>query len=227
MKTINANGTPTARMGLSSPKKQNRNTGAIVGGTMVGVAAIFAVIGVVIFVQRRRGWRRSRPRSILSTDFVDPGPQMVVSYDHLMAPAFGLNSFDANQDSRIPTGQQPLEIGEPEAEVVAPHGPSSSSRAVLPVLRQVTPVPAGLSDKELARLRAATLSSPQRLNFRISTLYMSQPMSPPNASIESGDSTLDTRRLHSEFESLRQEVVRLREEGLVVGAPPSYAEGDV
>jgi hypothetical protein len=202
-------------MNLSSTKKQSRNMGAIVGGTIVGVAAIFAMIGIVTFAQRRRRWRHFRPRSILST----VGPQMISS-------PFGPNSFDAHRDSGISTEQQPLVIGDPEAEMAARHHLSSFPPAVPPLLRQMGPVPVGLSDKELARLRAEALCSPQPHNFRISALNMSQPMSPSNTFTESGDSSLDTRRLHSEFESLRREVERLREEGLVVGAPPSYAEGD-
>jgi hypothetical protein len=175
-------------------KKRNTNVGAIVGGTIGGVAA---VIGIVIFVQRRRRWGRSGPRSILSTDSVDLGPQMIVS-------PFDPNSFDANQDPGISAEQWPFVIGNPEA----------------------APVPVGLSDKEIARLRAEALSSPQPHNFRISALNMSQSTSPLIAVTESGESPYDTRRLHSEFESLRREVERLRAEGFVVTAPPSYTEGD-
>ena len=83
----------------------------------------------------------------------------------------------------------------------------------------------GLSDKEIVRLRAEALNSPQP---RVSALNISQPTSSPNAIqvTESGELPYDTRRLHSEFETLRWEVERLRADGLVVTAPPGYAEGD-
>ena len=91
---------------------RNRNSGAIAGGVVVGVAAIFSVIGIVTFVQRRR--RRSIPRSILSTDSVpaDAARQIIVS-------PFDPDSLGPNQDSGISTEQpeQPLGIGGPEAEM--------------------------------------------------------------------------------------------------------------
>ncbi len=214
IQTIDANWTAT-KTNLPSPKKHNRNLGAIVGGIMGSVVAIFAVIGIVTFVRGRPGWRHSR--SILSTDSVDAGPQIIVS-------PFYPDSFDAHRDSGISAEQQPLVIGDPEAEMVALHRLSSSPPAVLPPLRQVAQVPVGLSEKKIARLRAEALSSPQPHNFRISN--MSQSASSLNAATESGVSPFDTRMLHSEFESLRREVEQLREEGLIAAAPPSYAEGD-
>ncbi len=194
--------------------------GAIVGGTIGCVAAIFAVIGIITSVRRRRRWRPSRPRSIFSTESADASPQIIVS-------PFYPDSFDANRDSGISTEQPPSVIGDPEAEMVALHRLSPLPPAVLPLPPPPTPVPVGLSDKEMARLRAEALfSSPQPHDFRFSALNMSQSTSSLNAVTESGEPPFDTQRLHSEFESLRREVERLREEGFVVAAPPSYAEGD-
>jgi hypothetical protein len=53
--TINADGPPVK---MSSPS--HRKAGAIVGGVIGGVAAVFAVISITALVQRRR--RRARPR---------------------------------------------------------------------------------------------------------------------------------------------------------------------
>ena len=153
------------------------------------------MIGIVTFVQRQRKRRRFRPRPISNdSDSMDDGPQMMV------VTPFNLNSSGATLDPGI-SAELP-----PEQQLLI-----RDSRAV------------GLSDKEIARLRAEALNSPQP---RVSASNISQPTSPPNAITESGESPYDTRRLHSEFETLRREVERLRADGLVVTAPPSYAEGD-
>jgi hypothetical protein len=182
------------------------------------------VIGIVTFVQPRRKRRRSRPKSILSfsTDSMDVGPQLMVT-------PFDPNSSEATQDSGISAEQQPLVIGDPEAEMVALQHLSSSSPAALSLSRPVAPVPVGLSDKELARFRSEALSYPQPHHLGVSTSNVSQSMSSPNAITESAGEAMspyDTRRLHSEVESLRREMERLRAEGLVTAAPPSYTEGD-
>ena len=224
MYTITLDGTKTPKTKPSS-KKRNWNMGTIVGSTIGGVAAIFVVIGIVAFLKRRRMLRRSRPRSIFSTDSMDAGPQMIVS-------PFDPNSFD--QHSEILAEQQPLRIGEPEAAMFVHHRLSSSLPAVLPLPQPVAPVPVGLTDKEMARLRSEAFSSPEPHDFHVSALAvnMSEPTStsesPLNAVTESGESLYDPRRLHLEFESLRREVERLRADGLptAVTAPPSYAEGD-
>jgi hypothetical protein len=148
-----------------------------------------------------------------------------------------LNSSEGTRDTGILPEQQPLvdEYPEyPDTEMVAPQSlPSSTSPPTVlhPFPQPVVPVPVGLSDKEIARLRAQTLGSQQSQTR--STLNVSQPAS-ANAATGSGEasSSYDPRRLHSEVESLRREMERLREterlraEGLVTEAPPSYTEGD-
>src|SRR6266705_2986098 len=61
--TINVNGPTTS---VRPPSRKKRNIAAIAGGTIGGVVAIFALIGIALFVQRRWRRRRVRPRSILS-----------------------------------------------------------------------------------------------------------------------------------------------------------------
>ena len=191
------------------PSHGTRNkVGEIVGGIIGSFAAIFAVIGIVTFVQRQRRWKSkwNRPRSIFSTDSIQAGPGMIVT------------PFDPNYPEGITTEQHPFITEEPSAETVALRHLFSSPPA---------PFIAGLSDKELARLRAEALTS-QPDNPQNSTPNVSQSTSYPTAVAQTGGGALpsDTRRLYSEVESLRQEMERLRAEGLVVAAPPSYTEGN-
>lgn len=152
---------------------------------------------------------------------MDAGPQIIVS-------PFDPNSLDANQDSGNSAEQQPLGVGDPEAEMVALHRLSSTPLAVLPSPGPVAPIPAGLMDKETPRLPAEALSSQQSHNR--STPKASRSISSPNTVPESSSgaaSSYNTQRLHTEVESLvRQEMERLRTEELVPEAPPSYTEGD-
>ena len=140
---------------------------------------------------------------------------------------FNPHSFEAAQDSRILAEQQPLVTEEPDANMIALHRLSSKSPTPVPLLQPETPVPVGLSEKEIARLRVEGLNSQQPSNLGVSSPNMSQSISSPNAVPESRDAPYDPRILHSEVESLvRQEMERLHAEGLVIGAPPSYTEGD-
>jgi len=141
----------------------------------------------------------------------------------------------ATQDSGITTVQQPLVTQEPGAETVALRRPSSLPPIPLPISRPVTPVPVGLTGKELARWRAEALTSQQPDNPRLGgstsnvprlTVTSSQTAIADNAETGGAASPYDTRRLHSEFESLRREVDRLRAEGVVITAPPSYTGGN-
>ena len=214
--TINPNGPPG---NVNSPRK--RKIGAIVGGVIGGVAAVFAVISITTFVRRRR--RHARPRSImtLSTDFREVGPELIVT-------PFDPYYYEGVQDSRMWAEQQPLVSDGPEAEVFPLHRLSSTTPAAIPL--PGTPIPVGLSDKEIARLRAEGFNSQQPGNLGVLSSNVLQPMSSPNAVPESGsrEAPYDPRRLHSEVETLvRREMERLHAEGLVVGSsPPSYTQGD-
>lgn len=191
-------------------------------------------------MQRRWRRRRAGPQSILSFSTADSN--FLEADPHAIATPFDPNSYSLEatltQDSRnsTRTEQRPLITVEgPEGEMIALHRLSSGSTpAALPRSRPVAPgVPPGLSGKELARLRAGALASgSQQEHHSPSTPNMSQSTSRSslaNAVAESGDEAnppVDTRRLHSEVESLRREMERLRAEGVIVEAPPSYTEGD-
>jgi hypothetical protein len=196
------------------------NAPAIVGAVIGGAVAVCAVIGTAVFVQRRRARRRARHRSILSGSMED-GSQM-------MATPFNPIPSDATLGSGTWTEQQPLVPEDHNAEMVALHRLSSSPPTALARLRPVAPIPAGLSSKEIARIRAEALSPQHSHNYSNSTSNVSQTTSPPETSTDSSGvttSSYDPRRLHSEVESLRREMERLRTEGLVPEAPPSYTEG--
>jgi len=210
--TINANAVTTPH--------RKRNSGAIAGGIIGGAGAILAVTGIVAFVQLRR--RRARPRPTLpfSTDSVDAGRLTDIT-------PFYPNSFEATWDSEISTDQQPLVTEDPQAEMVALHH-LPTPPTVLPRSRPVVAIPTGLTSKEIARIRAEALSSQQSHNRSTSNLSRSTPS--PNTATESpsgATSSNHTRRLDTEVESLvRREMERLRTQGLVLEAPPSYTEGD-
>jgi hypothetical protein len=151
---------------------RKRNIGAIVGCIIGGAGAVFAVIGIVTFVQRQRGRkpRWSRPKSILGllTDSIQAAPRMMVTH-------FDPNVPEATPNSGITTEQRlllPVVTEAPGAETIALRHVSS----LLPILpvhpfsRPVTSVPVGLSDKELAQMRADALTSQQPDNPRGSTL---------------------------------------------------------
>ena len=162
---------------------------------------------------------------------MDTGPEATVT-------PFDPNSYSSEeitQNSRgSRTEQQPLiSTEDPEGEMVALHHLSSGSSPPAAVLRSrpAEPVPASLSGKELARLRAEALASGSQQQFRnlpIPIVSQQSTSSPASAVTESGEagSSFDPQRLQSEVESLRREMERLRGEGVIMEAPPSYTDGD-
>ena len=96
--------------------------------------------------------------------------------------------------------------------------------------RPAAPVPAGLSEKRANRLRAAALASGSPRLFRTDSSQVvsnfGSTSSRANVVTESGEgsSSFNTQGPRSDLESLRQEMVRLREQGVIIEAPPSYTE---
>ena len=115
--------------------------------------------------------------------------------------------------------------------MVALHRLSATPRTPIPLSQPETPVPVDLSGKEIAWLRAEGVSFQQSLNLGVSPSASSwdvrQSTSSPTAVSEFREAPIDPRTLHSEVEyRVRQEMDRLRAQGLVIEAPPSYMEED-
>ena len=101
----------------------------------------------------------------------------------------------------------------------APFSSESSSSTLLRVL----PVPAGLSDKELAHIRSAG----SQHSFGLSPNSESAPSTPLPVTTDRSSATSlsraeDQRPWQSEVESLRREMEQLRAERFDAEAPPSY-----
>jgi uncharacterized small protein (DUF1192 family) len=129
-------------------------------------------------------------------------------------------------ETPVPVGLSDKEIARLRAEGFNSQQSTSSLDAPIPIPlpQPETPVPVGLSDKEIARLRAEGLNSQPSHNLGVSS---SSSTSSPTAVSEPREAPYDPRRLHSQVESLvRQEMERLRAEGLVIEAPPSYRDED-
>lgn len=167
---------------------------------MGGVTAFFAVIGIVTFVLRRNN----------PTDFIQAVPMVMVT-------PFDQDFLEAAQDTGNSTDQRPLAAEEAGSETPIP----------FPISQPMSH-PVGLSAKELARLRAE-VHTQQSYNSRGATRRVSQPTFSPAPVAGTGGAALpyETQRLHSEVESLRREMERLRGGGLGITAPPSYTEGNV
>ena len=171
------------------------------------------MIAITAFVRHRRRWARSK--SIFS-DFRAAGPELIVT-------PFDPFAYEALHDSRILAEQQPTVT---EAEMIALHHRSSTLPTALALPQSGTPVPVGLSDKEIARLRAEGFNSQQSHNVEASSSNVPQSTSSPNPVSESREAPYDPRRLHSEVESIvRREMERLHAEGLEIVPPPSYSTG--
>jgi hypothetical protein len=166
---------------------------------ILGVVAIFAVTTFV--VQRRR--RPARPGSISISDS---------------------GSYEAAQAPRISVQQQQLVTEEPGEEMIPLHHLSSASPIAFPLPAPRTPALAGLSGKEIARVRAEGLNSQQSpgRDLGVSSSDVLQSTSPPDAVTESREVPYDHQRLHSEIEDLRRQVEQLHIEGLAFESPPSY-----
>ncbi|KAH9000738.1 hypothetical protein EDB86DRAFT_2906103 [Lactarius hatsudake] len=206
--TVNATTTST------STSKATSHTGAIVGGIAGGVVALILVVGTIVFVRRRRGqydFRKSTGTSF-SGAAMEAGPQMTVTpFSPTLAAAASLEAGYQSESTSFASEPPPP----------PPPPPPPSQRAAL------APVPVGLTDKELARLRSAAIRSPPTSHARTSSSGSQPTVTYPSTIGTSEGSTSiptpETRRLQSEVEFLRREMQELRAERFE--APPSYGTG--
>ena len=191
------------------------------GGVIGSVAVVLIAIGAVVFLRRRRKVRKRKSvQSSFSTSFVDGGPSASIT------PFNPIPLTQQGSDSWIEQQQLLSDYRDTEA-APEPHGLSSTPAPVLPRSRPVAPVPPGLSDKQLARIRTEALNSQQSSSHQsTSNSSPSQSSTSPIATTEQSRarSSSETRRLQSEVEILRREMQQLRTERFE--APPSYTEGD-
>ncbi|KAH9077872.1 hypothetical protein EDB83DRAFT_1527164 [Lactarius deliciosus] len=194
--------------------KATSHTGAIAGGIAGGVVILILVVGTIVFVRRRRGqydFRKSTGTSF-SGAAMEAGSQMAVTP---FSPTLG--AATASLEAGYQSGSTSFTSEPPPP----PPPPPPPQRAAL------APVPVGLTDKELARLRSAAIRSPPTSHARTSSSG-SQPTVTYPSTIGTGEGstsipTPETRRLQSEVESLRREMQELRAERFE--APPSYGTG--
>ena len=219
--TINSSVTnPSVTTGAGEQPAASSHTGAIAGAVVGGVAVVLLVIGVTLFVRRRRRLsRRKSAGSKFSTSFMEGGPSATVT-------PFNLSPLDTTQQgSNSWIEQQQLLPEDPDGGMASdPRSLSSTSTPslALPRSRPVAPVPPGLSSKELARLRTEA----QQTHTQHSSDTTQSSSTPTLYTALSGvTSSSDNRRLHSEVESLRREMQQLRVERFE--PPPSYTSGDV
>ncbi|KAH9021525.1 hypothetical protein EDB85DRAFT_416268 [Lactarius pseudohatsudake] len=198
--------------GTSPKSKSKSHTGAIAGGAIGGVVALLA-IGAAVLVGRRRSRRPKSIGSSFETDVVRPDlPMIVTPFNPTLVGA-------TEPETGSPTNWQQRSTEPVELEVVPlAHAPNPSDSPV-PSPRVVS-VPAGLSSKELARLRRdnSHAQPPDPLP--------SGPSSPAITEQAVASSSSEARRLQSEVEALRREMQQLRVDTVErFEAPPGYDGG--
>ncbi|KAH8997908.1 hypothetical protein EDB92DRAFT_1305914 [Lactarius akahatsu] len=189
--------------------KSKSNTGAIAGGAIGGVMALLA-IGAITLVGRRRRHRLKSIRSWLKGDVIEPDlPMMATPFDSTRA---GVAVLETSSQ----TSWQQRWAGPVEPEIVPLVQASDSPMPSPPVM----PIPAGLSSKELARLRRDISRS------RSADALPSGPSLPAITGQGVATSSSEALRLQSEVEALRREMQQFRVD--TVGrfeAPPGYEDG--
>ncbi|KAI9430131.1 hypothetical protein H4582DRAFT_2104007 [Lactarius indigo] len=193
---ITANLTTTTGTVTSSKS----HSGAIAGGVTGGLAVLLA-IGTIAFVKRRQRKRSHRTTSVAVAPYTDS------STESALAEAV------------------PLDVGpQTDWQQQLAHRPFFPEYSPYPA-PPVVSIPVGLSGKELAQLRS-NASRSQSTDRRPSDLSLTATTDGgvPGGLPAEATSPSEARRLRSEVDLLRHEVLQLRAERSE--APPTYVSGE-
>ena len=200
------------QVNATTSSKATSHTGAISGGIAGGVATLILMVGTIAFVQRRRRLdhiQNSAGSSFTGTTDSEALPQTTVMPFNL-----------------TPDGWAPLEVG---SQVRTTNDGPLTFEPLPPLPAHcAAPVPVGLSGKELALLRSATVLSPPTPPRTSSSGF--QPNYPPAVDATEGITLTPTPEAQRPpwhpwqmaVESLQREVQELRAERFE--GPPSYGQ---
>ncbi|KAH9000989.1 hypothetical protein EDB83DRAFT_2275918 [Lactarius deliciosus] len=180
------------------------HTGAVAAGVTGGVVALLAIGAIALVVWRRRSRRRQSHRRESAGDaslggVTNPSPQITVT--------------PFSQMGQTLTGAAPLDPRSQTEQQVDGPSPSEGSPLLLP---RGSPVPVGLSSKELARLRSRSPPTDGR-SPNLSQVILTHRGAATPSSLGEDQGLL----WQSEVASLRGEMQQLRTE--IFEAPPSYS----
>src|SRR6267154_1394708 len=124
---------PNATTRTPPPSHKKRNIAAIAGGVIGGAVAIFGLIGISLFIRRRWGRRRARPRSILSFSTADSSS--IEADPHVIVTPFDPNSYSSEE---IAQGSRDLTQAE-QRPLIATEGPEGEMVALRQLSQTTTP----------------------------------------------------------------------------------------
>jgi hypothetical protein len=219
-------------MTTTQPTIPQPKTSHVSGATRAIISTIAALVllgaVILVFIWYRRRYNTIGGSSEFSSGVMEAGSRVEVT------PFVSSHHEIAQRDSMTGTGWHQPQSGLPATVVTNAdtHDPYSSPSGLHPQLPASVPV--GLSDKELARIRAENLRSQSAIHTIAVSLPgdasgSQSPSLPATATEQRGSPTSQPlfRTLQSQVDRLWREMRQLRAERLGSEAPPSYAEHDV